>query len=95
MHKPVAGLAFAIPPLIKRNTLLLALSQSFIGAAAQLAYGIGPLMVIAVDWPPAVAILADADASGIDLIALETRGRSGLAKMLLGSVADKVVRYAL
>ncbi len=48
----------------------------------------------AVGWPPAVAILADADANGIDLIALETRGRSGLAKVLLGSVADKVVRGA-
>jgi nucleotide-binding universal stress UspA family protein len=47
---------------------------------------------VAVDWPPAVAILADAEASGIDLIALETRGRSGLARLLLGSVADKVVR---
>lgn len=49
---------------------------------------------VAVDWPPAVAILADADANGIDLIALETRGRSGLAKLFLGSVADKVVRGA-
>lgn len=49
---------------------------------------------VAVDWPPAGAILADADANGIDLIALETRGYSGLAKALLGSVADKVVRGA-
>ena len=49
---------------------------------------------VTVDWPPAVAILADAGANGIDLIALETRGRSGLAKLLLGSVADKVVRGA-
>lgn len=49
---------------------------------------------VAVDWPPAVAILADAEANGIDLIAMETRGRSGLAKLLLGSVADKVVRGA-
>jgi len=47
---------------------------------------------VAVDWPPAGAILADAEANGIDLIALETRGRSGLAKLFLGSVADKVVR---
>jgi MFS family permease len=46
--KPVAGVAAGIPTLIKRNMWLLALSQSFIGAAAQLAYGIGPLMVIAV-----------------------------------------------
>jgi len=49
---------------------------------------------VAVDWPPAGVILADVDSSGIDLIALETRGRSGLAKLLLGSVADKVVRGA-
>jgi nucleotide-binding universal stress UspA family protein len=49
---------------------------------------------VAVDWPPAVAVLAEADANGIDLIALETRGRSGLVRALLGSVADKVVRGA-
>jgi MFS family permease len=38
---------FRIPSLIKRNTVLFALSQSFTGAGMQLAYGIGPLMVIA------------------------------------------------
>lgn len=43
-------------------------------------------------WPPAGAILDDATANKIDLIAMETRGRSGLAQLLLGSVADKVVR---
>jgi MFS family permease len=46
MHKPVPR--GGIPPLIKRNTVLFALSQSFVGAGTQLAYGIGPLMVIAV-----------------------------------------------
>jgi MFS family permease len=55
VHKPVAGLPGGIPPLIKRNTWLLALSQSFIGAAAQLAYGIGPLMVIAVTGSASLA----------------------------------------
>jgi MFS family permease len=55
VHKPVPGLAAGIPPLIKRNTWLLALSQSFIGAAAQLAYGIGPLMVIAVTGSASLA----------------------------------------
>ena len=40
MHKPVAP-AGTIPPLIKRNTILLALSQAFVGAGTQLAYGIG------------------------------------------------------
>ena len=47
MRQPDIGLSGGIPPLIKRNTLLFALSQSFIGAGTQLAYGIGPLMVIA------------------------------------------------
>jgi len=37
--------AFVVPPLIKKNTALFALSQSFTGAGMQLAYGVGPLMV--------------------------------------------------
>jgi len=43
--------------------------------------------------PAAMAILDRAE-NGIDLIALETHGRGGLARLLLGSVADKVVRGA-
>lgn len=54
MHKPVPR-AGGIPPLIKRNTVLFALSQSFIGAGTQLAYGIGPLMVIAVTGSASLA----------------------------------------
>jgi MFS family permease len=55
MHKPLPPARFAVPPLIKRNTVLLALSQSFVGAATQLAYGIGPLMVIAATGSAALA----------------------------------------
>jgi MFS family permease len=48
MHQTVVHSAtFRIPPLIKRNTVLVALSQSFSGAGMPLAYGIGPLMVVA------------------------------------------------
>ena len=54
VHKPVARPG-GIPALIKRNTALLALSQSFIGAGTQLAYGIGPLMVIAVTGSASLA----------------------------------------
>jgi nucleotide-binding universal stress UspA family protein len=43
---------------------------------------------------PAVAILDAARAHGADLIALATHGRSGLARLLIGSVADKVRRAA-
>lgn len=35
-----------------------------------------------------------ADKEGVDLIVLSTHGRSGLAHLLIGSVAEKVVRHA-
>jgi nucleotide-binding universal stress UspA family protein len=40
----------------------------------------------------AVAILEEARIAAADLIALATHGRGGLKRLLLGSVADKVVR---
>ncbi len=43
---------------------------------------------------PATAILDDASAHGADLIALATQGRGGLKRLLVGSVADKVLRGA-
>jgi nucleotide-binding universal stress UspA family protein len=46
------------------------------------------------DMQPAHAILQDVEEKAIDLVALETHGRKGLARMFLGSVADKVVRGA-
>lgn len=42
----------------------------------------------------AAEIVGTADASGADLIAISTHGRGGLARLLLGSVADKVIRSA-
>jgi nucleotide-binding universal stress UspA family protein len=42
----------------------------------------------------AAAILEDASQHSIDLIAMSTHGRSGLARLLIGSVADKVLRGA-
>ena len=44
---------------------------------------------------PATAILDDASAHGVDLIALATHGRGGLKRLLVGSVADKVLRSAI
>lgn len=42
----------------------------------------------------ALAILEAAQQGGIDVIAMATHGRRGLARVLLGSVADKVLRGA-
>lgn len=43
---------------------------------------------------PAAAILEEAALSRIDLIAIQTHGRHGVSRLMLGSVADKVVRGA-
>jgi nucleotide-binding universal stress UspA family protein len=43
---------------------------------------------------PAPAILEYAHANAVDLIAMETHGRGGLMRLMLGSVADKVARGA-
>ena len=43
---------------------------------------------------PDTAVLAAAAAHQVDLIAMGTRGRTGLAHVLLGSVAERVIRRA-
>ncbi len=43
---------------------------------------------------PADSICANADGLGCDLIAMTTHGRSGFSRMLLGSVADRVLHIA-
>jgi len=47
-----------IPPLIRRNTFLLALALSFSGASMGLAYGLGPLMVLEITHSNALAGLS-------------------------------------
>ena len=47
---------------------------------------------VRVDYHPAPAILEIAEEEGADLIALGTHGRGGLRRLVLGSVADKVIR---
>jgi nucleotide-binding universal stress UspA family protein len=47
---------------------------------------------VAVEEHPAAAILHEAATCGAELIAIETHGRGGLTRLVLGSVADKVLR---
>jgi len=52
-----------------------------------------------VDWiiaegTPAEVIVREAAERGVDLIAMGTHGRSGLAHLLLGSTAERVVQHA-
>jgi nucleotide-binding universal stress UspA family protein len=47
---------------------------------------------VRVDYHPAPTILDIAQDEDVDLIALGTHGRGGLRRLVLGSVADKVIR---
>ncbi|MFO0930917.1 MAG: universal stress protein [Gemmataceae bacterium] len=47
---------------------------------------------VVVDEQPAVGILLEAQARNAEVVALETHARRGLARLFLGSVADKIVR---
>jgi nucleotide-binding universal stress UspA family protein len=47
---------------------------------------------VVLNRPAAVAILDVARTRAVDLIALATHGRGGVARLVLGSVADKVLR---
>ena len=49
---------------------------------------------VLVDPQPALAILRGAQELGSDVIALATHGNGGVRRLLLGSVADKVLRGA-
>lgn len=46
------------------------------------------------DGDPADAILERAEALGVEMIVMGSRGRKGLARLVLGSVAEKVIRLS-
>ncbi len=84
-----------VPPLAPRDTYpdLFAQADGYLQRVAfdmfpsnlQVAYEVS-------GGPIADSILDMADALDVDLIAMSTHGRGGLARMVLGSVADEIVR---
>jgi nucleotide-binding universal stress UspA family protein len=53
-----------------------------------------PVRVVVTEHPPHEAITQFAEANGVDLIVICSRGQSGPSRWLMGSVADRVVRGA-
>jgi nucleotide-binding universal stress UspA family protein len=64
------------------------------GACSGSADGLTHLRYFARSGSPATEITRFADQNAVDLIVMGTHGRSGVAHMLLGSVAETVVRTA-
>ncbi len=87
-----AAVAGAEPPVER----LRAEAQDYLHSVADRLKGRGFAVQphVALGQHAASAILDAAQRLGVDLLALETHGRRGLARLLMGSVADKVIRGA-
>ncbi|QDU93577.1 universal stress protein [Lignipirellula cremea] len=46
------------------------------------------------EGPPAQALVQFAAEEGVDLIVMGTHGRTGLSRLLMGSVAEEVIRHS-
>ncbi len=64
-------------------------------AASRLREAGHPVTCLVRDGPPANVILEEAERCGADLIAMGTRARRGLDRILVGSVARKVLLHAV
>lgn len=85
-----------VEPLASPATTQRAEAQAYLDHLAQQLAAAGRRIQthIADATQPAAAILQVAKQEGSDLIALATHGRSGFRRLLIGSVADKVLRGA-
>lgn len=73
----------------ERNT-----SQALLDAAAARIGARGIVETVVIEGPPSPSILELARARGADLIAIGTHGRRGIERLVLGSVAEGVLRFA-
>ncbi|HEV7590174.1 MAG TPA: universal stress protein [Longimicrobium sp.] len=85
-----------VPPVVPNEAELLATAEGYLNEVAGRLRARGLKVQTRVLWDPhpAHAILETADEIRADLVSLETSGKRGLEKVLLGSVADKVLRGA-
>ncbi len=70
-------------------------SRQALSAALDPTWGKPPGLVTNVRWDgPVEGIVAYAEQAVVDLIVIATHGRTGLSHVLLGSVAERIVREA-
>ncbi len=90
---PEPGLAF--PPPGDYMKELKESAERSLATVPDAKWAVGKKIVRSVrQGPPFVEIIRYAKENDVDLIILGTHGRTGLSHMLLGSVAEKVVRKA-
>ena len=85
------GISYAVPSSETLAEVRAAARMTLDGALAR--FGATGTSVI-VEGDPAACILREADARGAELVVVGTRGRTGIARVVLGSVAEKVIQNA-
>lgn len=80
-------ISFAVPDIIQST-------EAALGEMAEEEIGYEHVQVKSLAGYPATTILDYIDEHSMDLVAISTHGRTGLDRLLLGSVAEKVVRRA-
>jgi nucleotide-binding universal stress UspA family protein len=89
---PVFGMGLALPQYIQESR---AAAEKALTSVLDPQWAVGRKIVQAVvEGSPKVEIVRYARTQAIDLIVLATHGRSGLAHVIIGSVAESVVRTA-
>lgn len=68
--------------------------KSLVESAAAGVRGIWPVDVTVLDGAPVDSIVENARETGADLIIIGSHGRSGISRLVLGSVAEGVIRNA-
>jgi len=95
-QEPYEPLMFYSPPSEEAYAAATAAAEKKLTALARSSFAAGVRMVVAqrVALRPAAAILEYAEKEGMDMIVIGTHGRSGAGRLLLGSVAEEVMRQA-
>jgi nucleotide-binding universal stress UspA family protein len=89
---PGFGMGLALPQYVHESK---AAAEKALGGVLDPHWAVGRKVVQAVvEGSPKVEIVRYARTRGIDVIVLATHGRTGLAHVLIGSVAENVVRTA-
>ena len=90
VEQPGPGIAETKEQAIERR--LAELRDYLVGLGGQLPAGTASRAVAEIDDDAAGAIMRVAEREGVDTIVMATHGRTGMARAILGSVAERVVR---